>query len=86
MTNNGKSKNNTGRDRVEGAGHSAGSRGPWTHEEEEAISVLMELMPLLTEANETAKRRHYRRVGDSAGGEGGGETPEGGAGTEAKTG
>ncbi|KIG14348.1 hypothetical protein DB30_06950 [Enhygromyxa salina] len=36
------------------------SRGPWTADEEEAICMLMELMPLLAQANEAAKRRRYR--------------------------
>lgn len=64
MANDGKGKDITGTGQLEGAGRT-NLRDPWTPAEEEAISVLMELMPLLAEASEVARRRRYRREGGS---------------------
>lgn len=41
--------------------HQGNARGPWTPDEEEAISILMDLLPMLAAANEAAKRRRHRK-------------------------
>lgn len=45
----------------QGSGAQTEARGPWTPDEEEAIAILMDLLPLLAAANEAVKRGRHQK-------------------------